>query len=582
MIRLQGIAVSPGIAIGKAVVIGQDSFSIPREYVEADAVEQEVARFREALQVAAQEIESNRDLVTRELGPKSGAIFQAHLEILEDPKIRQDVESLIRDRQFSSEKAVSYVLRQFAEMFRRLPNPTIAERAFDVLDIERHLLRALLGQPRRLLFHLSSPTVVLARNLTPSEVANLDRKMVQGFATELGGPTSHTAIVAQGMGIPAVVGTGPFLTEVSGGDTVIVDGERGIVVVRPDESTFREYEEEVRAIRAFTAELEKLRDLPAETLDGVPIEIYGNIEFPHEATLCLENGAAGIGLYRTEFLYLGRSDLPSEEDHYQAYCEVIRIMGDRPVTIRTFDLGADKVPLQLGLEKEANPCLGLRSIRLALRHLPLFRTQLRAILRASVCGNVQVMFPMISTLAELRQAKLMWADVMEDLAENHIPFRRDIPLGIMVEVPSVAITIDRFLDEVDFVSLGTNDLIQYTLAVDRTNRNVVNMYNATDPAVLRLIRHVIEQASRKGVPVSLCGQMSSHPLHTMLLIGLGLRKFSVAASSIPEVKKVCRSVTIAQCEALAERALQMEHARDIQSLLREQLIKLIPEFSRVM
>lgn len=582
MMRLQGIAVSPGIAIGKAVVIGQDSFSIPREYVEADAVEQEVARFREALQVAAREIENNRDLVTRELGPKSGAIFQAHLEILEDPKIREDVESLIRNRQYSSEKAVSLVLRQFAEMFRRLPNPVIADRAYDVLDIERHLLRALLGQPHRSLYHLTSPAVVLARNLTPSEVANLDRKMVRGFATELGGPTSHTAIVAQGMGIPAVVGTGPFLTEVSGGDIVIVDGDRGIVIIRPDESTLREYEEEVRAIRVFTTELEKLRDLPAETLDGTRINIYGNIEFPHEAALCLQNGAEGIGLYRTEFLYLGRNDLPSEEDHYQAYCEVVRIMGDRPVTIRTFDLGADKVPLQLGLEKEANPCLGLRSIRLALRYLPLFQTQLRAILRASVCGNVQIMFPMISTLAELRQAKLMLAEVMEDLAESQIPFRRDIPLGIMVEVPSVAVTIDRFLDEVDFISLGTNDLIQYTLAVDRTNRNVVNMYNATEPAVLRLIHHVIQEASRKGVPVSLCGQMSSHPLHTMLLIGLGLRKFSVAAHSILEIKKVCRSVTVQQCEALAKRALEMDHARDVQALLREQLIKLIPAFSRIM
>ncbi|MBC7351860.1 MAG: phosphoenolpyruvate--protein phosphotransferase, partial [Thermogutta sp.] len=334
--------------------------------------------------------------------------------------------------------------------------------------------------------------------------------------------------------------------------------------------------------RVFTTELEKLRDLPAETLDGTRINIYGNIEFPHEAALCLQNGAEGIGLYRTEFLYLGRNDLPSEEDHYQAYCEVVRIMGDRPVTIRTFDLGADKVPLQLGLEKEANPCLGLRSIRLALRYLPLFQTQLRAILRASVCGNVQIMFPMISTLAELRQAKLMLAEVMEDLAESQIPFRRDIPLGIMVEVPSVAVTIDRFLDEVDFISLGTNDLIQYTLAVDRTNRNVVNMYNATEPAVLRLIHHVIQEASRKGVPVSLCGQMSSHPLHTMLLIGLGLRKFSVAAHSILEIKKVCRSVTVQQCEALAKRALEMDHARDVQALLREQLIKLIPAFSRIM
>jgi phosphotransferase system enzyme I (PtsI) len=582
MMRLQGIAVSPGIAIGKAVVIGQDIFSIPREYVEADAVEQEVARFREALQVAAREIENNRDLVTRELGPKSGAIFQAHLEILEDPKIREDVESLIRNRQYSSEKAARFVLRQFAEMFRRLPNPVIADRAYDVLDIERHLLRALLGQPHRSLYHLTSPAVVLARNLTPSEVANLDRKMVRGFATEVGGPTSHTAIVAQGMGIPAVVGTGPFLNEVSGGDIVIVDGDRGIVIVRPDESTLREYEEEMRAIRVFTTELEKLRDLPAETLDGTRINIYGNIEFPHEAALCLQNGAEGIGLYRTEFLYLGRNDLPSEEDHYRAYCEVVRIMGDRPVTIRTFDLGADKVPVQLGLEKEANPCLGLRSIRLALRYLPLFQTQLRAILRASVCGNVQIMFPMISTLAELRQAKLMLAEVMEDLAEGQIPFRREIPLGIMVEVPSVAVTIDRFLDEVDFISLGTNDLIQYTLAVDRTNRNVVNMYNATDPAVLRLIHHVIQEASRKGVPVSLCGQMSSHPLHTMLLIGLGLRKFSVAAHSILEIKKVCRSVTVEQCEALAKRALEMDHARDVQALLREQLIKLIPAFGRIM
>lgn len=580
--RLQGIAVSPGIAIGKAVILGQDSFSIPREYVEAEAVEQEVARFREAVQVAAREIALNRDFVTKELGPKSGAIFQAHLEILDDPKIRQDVELLIRDRQFSSEKAVSYVLRQFAEMFRRLPNPAIADRAFDVLDIERHLLRALLGQPRRVLFHLTSPAVIVARNLTPSEVANLDRRVIRGFAMELGGPTSHTAIVAQGMGIPAVVGTGPFLTEIAGGDTVIVDGDRGIVIVRPDESTLREYQEELKAIRTFTAELEKLRDLPAETLDGTRIEIYGNIEFPHEAAICLQNGAEGIGLYRTEFLYLGRSDLPSEEDHYQAYCEVVRIMGDRPVTIRTFDLGADKVPLQLGLEKEANPCLGLRSIRLALRHLPLFRTQLRAIQRASVCGNVQVMFPMISTLAELRLAKLMWGEVAEDLAENRIPFRKDIPLGIMVEVPSVALTIDRFLDEVAFVSLGTNDLIQYTLAVDRTNRNVVDMYNAADPAILRLIQHVIREASRKGVPVSLCGQMSSQPLYTMVLIGLGLRKFSVAASSIPEVKKVCRSVTVAECEELAERALQMEHARHIQALLREQLIKRIPAFKRFM
>ncbi|HOP78368.1 MAG: phosphoenolpyruvate--protein phosphotransferase [Thermogutta sp.] len=581
MMRFQGIAVSSGVAIGKAVVIGQDVFSIPSQYVAADAVEQEISRFHQAVETAAKAIERNRDLVTQELGPKSGAIFQAHLEILRDQKIHADIERLIREKQYSPERACTEVLRRYADVFRRLPNPEFAERAYDVMDIERQLLRALLGEPRRSLSHLTSPAILLARNLTPSEVANLDRKMIKGFVTELGGPTSHTAIVAQGLGIPAVVGTGPFLAEVAGGDTVIVDGDRGIVIVHPDEETLREYDQEVRSIQAFTAELEKLHDLPAVTLDGTPINIYGNIEFPHEAVLCLKHGAEGIGLYRTEFLYLGRSDLPSEEDHYRAYREVIEAMGDRIVTIRTFDLGADKVAAQFGFEKEPNPCLGLRSIRLALRHLELFRTQARAILRASVLGNIQVMFPMIATVAELRQAKLIWADVMEDLAENGIPFRHDIPIGIMVEVPSVAIMIDRFLDEVDFVSIGTNDLIQYTLAVDRTNRNVVSMYNPTDPAVLRLIAYTIQEANRKGVPVSLCGQMASHPLYTMLLIGLGLRKLSVTSSAIPEVKKVCRSVTLEQCERVARRALEMENARNIHAFLREQLVKVVPAFARM-
>jgi phosphotransferase system enzyme I (PtsI) len=582
MMRLQGIAVSPGVAIGKAVVIGQDSFSIPHQYVEADAVEQEIARFHQAVETAAQAIERNRDLVSQQLGPKSGAIFQAHLEILRDQKIHSDIEKLIREKQYSSEKACSEVLRRFADVFRRLPNPDFAERVYDIVDIERQLLRALLGEPHRALQHLTSPAVILARNLTPSEVANLDRQMVKGFVTEMGGPTSHTAIVAQGIGIPAVVGTGPFLTEVSGGDTVIVDGDRGVVIIHPDAETLREYDQEVRAIQAFTAELEKIRDLPAETVDGTRINIYGNIEFPSEARHCLEHGAEGIGLYRTEFLYLGRSDLPSEEDHYRAYCEVIEAMGDRPVTIRTFDLGADKVANQFGFEKEPNPCLGLRSIRLALRHLELFRTQARAILRASVLGNIQVMFPMIATVAELRQAKLVWADVVEDLAENGIPFRQDVPIGMMVEVPSVAVTIDRFLDEVDFISIGTNDLIQYTLAVDRTNRNVVAMYNPTDPAVLRLISHTIQEANRKGVPISLCGQMASHPLYTMLLIGLGLRKFSVTSSAILEVKKVCRSVTLEQCQSVAARALEMENAHNIQAFLREQLVKVVPTLVRLM
>ncbi len=586
MLRLQGIAVSSGIAIGEAMVLGRETFDVPDHLIEGTAVEEEIRRFREALESAVGELSRQRDAVIRELGQRSGSIFNAHLEILQDAKLREDIESLIRERHHAPERAVSRVLRRYADVFRRLPNPNFAERVNDVYDIERLLLRSLLGQPHREVFELQSPVVVLAANLTPSETARLDRRFVQGFVTETGGPGGHTAIVAQGLGIPAVVGTGPFLGEVSGGDTIIVDGDRGLVIVSPDNVTLEEYRAQSRAIAALQVELRDLRGLPAETRDGTRIHLLGNIEFPQEAETCLEQGAEGIGLYRTEFLYLGRSTLPQEEEHYQAYCQVIRSMGDRPVTVRTFDLGADKVPhewlpRQLGWETESNPCLGLRSIRLALRHLPLFRSQLRAILRASALGRVEIMFPLIATLAELRQAKFVVADVMEELAEAGIPFRREIPIGMMVEVPSTVVMLDRFLPEVDFISIGTNDLLQYTMAVDRTNRAVVSLYNAAEPALIRLLSQALATAQEHGVPVGLCGQMSSSPIYTMLLIGLGLRQFSVTAGAILEIKKVCRSVTVAQCRMVAKRAMEMENARDIRAYLREELVSILPEFSRL-
>lgn len=586
MLRLQGIAVSSGIAIGEAMVLGRETFDVPDRLIEGTAVDREIERFRGALAAAVEELSRQRDAVIRELGQRSGSIFNAHLEILQDTKLREDMESLIRERHYAPERAVSRVLRRYADVFRRLPNPNFAERVNDVYDIEKLLLRSLLGQPHSEVFQLHSPVVVLAANLTPSETARLDRKLVRGFVTETGGPGGHTAIVAQGLGIPAVVGTGPFLGEVSGGDTVIVDGDRGLVIVNPDGVTLHEYSEQYRAIESLQAELRDIRGLPAETLDGTRIHLVGNIEFPQEAEACLEQGAEGIGLYRTEFLYLGRATLPSEEEHYQAYLQVIQTMGDRPVTIRTFDLGADKIPhdwlpRQMGWDSESNPCLGLRSIRLALRHLPMFRSQLRAILRASAVGRVEIMFPLIATLAELRQAKFVVADVMEELAEAGIPFRREIPIGMMVEVPSTAIMLERYLPEVDFISIGTNDLLQYTLAVDRTNRNVVSLYSSADPALIRLLSQTIRTAQERGVPVGLCGQMSSSPIYTMLLIGLGLRNFSVTAGAIPEVKKVCRSVTVAQCRDVANHVMEMENARDIRAYLREELVKILPEFSRL-
>ena len=577
MQKLQGIAVSPGVVIGEALVMDNEGFRIPRRFVTRDTVEDELERLDKAVAAASLEIDRNREAVCRELGEKYGAIFGAHLQMLQDSQLRSELEEMIRQRHYSPEYAVSRTLRRYAQVFQRLESSYLAERANDIFDIEKRLLRHLLGRRREGISHLTSPVLVLAHNLTPSETANLDRRFVRGFVTEIGGPGSHTAIVAEALEIPAVVGTGPFLTEVSGGDQVIIDGDNGLVILQPDEETVARYRHEVEEIRSLAVRLESLRDLPCETTDGVRVQLLGNIEFPYEVDHCVDRGADGVGLYRTEFLYLGRETEPTEEVHFEAYSQVVRAMGDRPVTIRTFDLGADKVPHLPEPEDERNPFLGLRSIRLALRNLPMFRTQLRAALRVSVLGNVRIMFPLVSTLLELRQAKMVLADVMEDLEEHGIEFNRDLDIGMMVEVPAAVLMIDRFVEEVDFLSIGTNDLIQYTLAVDRSNKDVVGLYNAADPAVLKLILMAVEAADRKAVPINLCGQMSGNPIYTMLLLGLGLRRFSVTPSVIPEIKNVCRHVSIEQCQAVAARVMAMENARDIKSYLKEELKKRVPE-----
>ena len=560
------------------MVMDNEGFRIPRRFVARDAVDDELERLAKAIAAASAEIAGHRDAIAQELGEKYAAIFDAHLQMLQDARLRSELEEMIRHRHYSPEYAVSRTLRHYSQVFQRLDSAHLAERAADIFDIEKRLLRHLLGHRREGIAHLTSPVLVLAHNLTPSETANLDRRFVLGFVTEIGGPSSHTAIVAEALEIPAIVGTGPFLADVSGGELVIIDGDKGFVILQPDEETLAHYRHEVEANRSAAVRLEALRDLPATTADGVQISLYGNIEFPYEVTHCVDRGAEGIGLYRTEFLYLGSEIEPTEEVHYQAYSQVVQAMGDKPVIIRTFDLGADKVPHLPQPEDERNPCLGLRSIRLALRHLPMFRTQLRAILRASVLGNLQVMFPLISTLLELRQAKMVLADVMEDLDEHGIDFNHDLPIGMMVEVPAAVIMIDRFVEEVDFLSIGTNDLIQYTLAVDRSNKDVVGLYNPADPAVLRLIAMAIDAASKKPIPITMCGQMSGNPNYTMLLLGLGLRQFSVAPAAVPEVKNICRRVTLADCKEVTDRVTTMENARDITSYLREELKRRVPGF----
>jgi phosphotransferase system enzyme I (PtsI) len=576
MLKLQGIAVSSGVTIGEALVLDSEGFRIPRRFVARSAVDTELQRLSNAIAESTAEIKKNRDAVREELGEQYAAIFDAHLAMLHDQRLQEELTSAVRERNWWPEYAVSRTLRRYAKVFQKLDNH-IAQRAHDIYDIEKSLLRNLLGQRRETLASISEPVVILAHNLTPSETANLDRRFVKGFATELGGPGSHTAIVAEGLEIPAVVGIGPFLADVSGGEPVILDGNQGVVILQPDEETIARYRLEAEVAETVAASLGHLRDLPAETVDGVRVQIRGNIEFPEEVEQCKRRGSDGIGLYRTEFLYLTSQHEPSEEDHYRAYSKVIDAIDGKPMVVRTLDLGSDKMLTEKSPEEERNPCLGLRSIRLSLRQLPMFRTQLRAILRASSHGDVRVMFPLVSTIIELRQARLVLADVMEDLAEHDIDFNPKLTIGIMVETPAAAMMLDAFIKEVDFVSVGTNDLIQYTLAVDRGNKDVADLYSACDPAVIRLLKRSLDIADDAGVSASVCGQMSGSVMYTQLLLGLGLRELSVPAAAIPEIKQAVRSVSIADCQAVAKRVLEMNSARDVKAFLRDQKRRLLAE-----
>lgn len=579
MLIKRGISASPGVAIGPALVFGSEDFRIPNQFTKVDAVETEIIRFRCALENVCRELSEHQTLATERLGKQYGAIFEAHLQMARDAKLIEEIETKIRKRRYSPEFAASLVLRRHARKLKELGNAYLAERASDIFDLEKSLLRYLLGEQREELAQLTAPVVVLAHDLTPSETAGLNKQFVLAFATEAGGPTSHTAILAGAHEIPSVVGIGSFLADVSGGETVIIDGDHGEVIIDPDADCLARYQ--VNAARSKSVS-EKLRLRGGEksvTRDGTDIPVYGNIEFPDEIELCRERGADGIGLYRTEFLYLGSTQDRTEEDHLAAYQQVAQAFPGRPIVIRTLDLGADKVPRRLKsyFDGEANPELGLRSIRLSLSDKDLFKTQLRAILRAAPLGDVRVMFPLISSLTELRQAKMILKDVCEDLLEQEAHFRGDIPIGMMVEVPAAAMMADLFAREVDFFSIGTNDLIQYTLAADRGNPAVSPYYNASDPAILRLIQMIVAAARRNGIPVTVCGQMSSDPKYVPLLVGLGVRELSATPQAIPQVKAVIRSISIEQAEQIAARALELEVATNVSSYLRGELLKCCPD-----
>jgi len=573
----KGIAVSPGVAIAPAIVLDSEQFRIPRRSIEPPEVETELGRFRTAVEHAQGEVRALRARVTSDVGEKLGAIFDVQDALLTDSHLIDEVAELIQRDRYSAEYAVSQILKSYARKFLALPNRYMADRVADVYDVEKRLLRSLIGARRESLGQLSEPVIIIAHDLTPSQTASLDRSKVLAFATDIGGRTSHTTIVARAMGIPAVVGLKTITAELSGGDVVIVDGNRGLVVINPDEATIARFREAEQRFRRMEKDLGDLRDLPAVTPDGHEVLLWGNIEFPHEVEVCIERGASGIGLYRTEFLYLDREDDPSEEDHFQAYAEAIDAAKGRPVTIRTCDLGADKFTHLSGEYDERNPFLGCRSIRFSLQHIGLFKTQLRAMLRASALGPTRIMFPLITNLKELRQAKMLMADVREDLEDEGVLFDPDVKVGIMVEVPSAALMARHFAHECDFFSIGTNDLTQYTLAVDRSNERVASLYTPGHPAVLRLIRTVVEAGREAGIEVAVCGEMAGEPIYVPVLLGLGIQVFSVSSATLLEIKKVIRTIPIAQAREVCEKVFQFDSDREVDAYLTEIGRRLLPE-----
>ncbi|MCH8217244.1 MAG: phosphoenolpyruvate--protein phosphotransferase [Planctomycetes bacterium] len=573
----KGIAASPGITIAEAMILDCEDYRIPRRSINPSQRMGEILRVRNAFKQAIGDLTELEAEQGKSDAGKIKDIFAVHLRFMRDRSLRKEITDKVYSQLVAAEFAVSSVLRKLATHFTNVEDAYISERAADIYDIERRLLRHLLGHQREDVDHLSKEVVIVTRELSPTQTAGFDRNYIRGIATDAGGRTSHSAIVARSLAIPAVVALEDFSEAVRPGDTVIVDGNRGLVIVDPDEGTLEEYRKFLREFTVLEQKLDTLREKPAETRDGTRIVLLGNIEFPDESEMILQKGGDGIGLYRTEFLYLNRPTEPTEQEHYDAYAKTIQAFQTRPVIIRTVDLGADKHTQSRRSLKEPNPFLGLRSIRYCLQHIQMFKAQLRAILRASALGHVKIMFPLVTNLQEIRQAKLILRDVMEDLDEESIAYDPRLEVGIMIETPAAALTAASLAQESSFFSIGTNDLIQYTLAVDRGNEHVSALYSAVEPAVIRLIRTVIQDAHRHGIDVSVCGEMASEPEYIMLLVGLGIRTLSMTPPMIPEVKQMIRSVTIEDCNIVARKVLGLPTERQVNSFLRSTAREVIPE-----
>ena len=577
MQRIKGIAVSHGIIVGRAFLVGSAEQVVPHRTIDESEVTAQYARLHAALAAAGAEIAELSERTRRELGNEPAKIFEFHAGLLRDKALVAAIERRISGNFVTAEQAVADQFRVLVDQFKRMGNEVFEQKANDIIDLERRVLGHLMGEEKSRLAQLDAPAVVVAHELTPSQAAAMDRSKVIAIVTDLGGRTGHTSIVARALGLPSVVGCQRCSTEVEDGDEMIVDGNEGIVILRPDAKTLEEYRRKQERSQRSRAAMRELSGLEAVTKDGHRIQLMGNIEFPEEIEAVLANGGDGVGLYRTEFLWLTRKEPPTEQDHMDAYLRAIKLLKGKPLTIRTCDLGADKYTQAQMEEPERNPFLGLRSIRHSLANPAEFKSQLRAILRASAHGPVKTMFPLVSNLMELRQGKLMIADIGEELEDEGVAFDRQMPVGVMIEVPSAALMARTFAAESSFFSIGTNDLVQYTLAVDRGNERVAHLYQAAHPAVVYLAKSVVRAARSAQIDCSLCGEMAGEPLYSMLLLGMGLRTLSMVPDQIPVVKRVIRSVTMEQCERLARRVGSFDSERQVETALRDELRKLDPE-----
>lgn len=556
--RFQGVGVSPGIARGTAFVHAPDEELPPRYAVPPGEFDRELARLHDALTVTRRQIVDLQTEVENSLGAKDAAIFEAHLMVVEDGVFIGEVEKTMRAEGCNAEHAFASVIHRYVKSLAKVDDPYLRERAVDIQDVGHRVIHNLLGREPAGLSGLTSPQVVVARGLMPADTVQVKRSVLLGFATEQGGKTSHTAIMARSLNIPAVVGLHGVLGEIEQGAEILLDGYSGVLIVNPSEQTLYEYGGvEVRQKRV-EQELTGLRESASTLQDGRHVVLSANIERPDDVEQVKLSGADGVGLFRTEYLYFNRDELPDEEEQTAAYRSVAEALGQSPVIVRTLDLGGDKLHAKLHSESEENPFLGWRAIRVCLERRDIFRTQLRAILRASAAGKVKLMFPMISGLAELRQAKAAIEECRVELRREGVDFDEKMEVGVMIEVPSAALIADLLAKEVNFFSLGTNDLVQYAVAVDRTNERIAHLYEPTHPAVLRLIKTTADAAHAAGIWVGLCGEMGGDILLTPLLIGLGLDELSCGASVLPRVKRAVRSLDMATCQALAGEALKAE------------------------